>query len=30
MIRGSCLCKRVRFEIHGKLGHSQFPGHSKP
>ena len=20
MIRGSCLCKRVRFEIHGKLG----------
>ena len=22
MIRGSCLCKRVRFEIHGKLGRS--------
>ena len=20
MIRGSCLCKRVRFEIHGKFG----------
>jgi hypothetical protein len=20
MVRGSCLCKRVRFEIHGKLG----------
>ena len=22
MIRGSCLCKGVRFEIHGKLGRS--------
>jgi len=22
MIRGSCLCKRVRFEIHGKPGRS--------
>src|SRR6185436_2611050 len=22
MIRGSCLCKRVRFEIRGKLGRS--------
>ena len=22
MIRGSCLCKRVRFEINGKLGRS--------
>lgn len=22
MIRGSCLCKRVKFEIHGKLGRS--------
>lgn len=24
MIRGSCLCKRVRFEIRGKLGGSSY------